>query len=71
MPAINSLQPRGNTSRVSADKQVPAAISARIERMEGTHLNDNKNFPIWVAAVLVGNFARLDNYTMNVISILS
>ncbi|KAJ7111278.1 hypothetical protein C8R44DRAFT_799241 [Mycena epipterygia] len=65
----NNVQPRGNTSRVSGDKAVAPAISGRIERMEGAHLNGNENFPIWVAAVLAGNFAGLDNYTMNVVSI--
>ncbi|KAJ7669063.1 hypothetical protein B0H17DRAFT_208744 [Mycena rosella] len=66
---FDNVRPRGNTSRVAADKAVPAAISARIERMEGAHMNGNENFPIWVAAVLAGNFAGLDNYTLNVISI--
>ncbi|KAJ7474118.1 hypothetical protein FB451DRAFT_284523 [Mycena latifolia] len=65
----DNVQPRANTSRVAADKTVPPAIAARIERMEGAHLNGNENFPIWVAAVLAGNFAGLDNRTLNVVSI--
>ncbi|KAJ7474119.1 hypothetical protein FB451DRAFT_1247918 [Mycena latifolia] len=65
----NNVQPRGNTSRVTADKAIPEAVSARIERMEGAHLNGNENLPIWFAAVLAANFAGLDNYTLNVVSI--
>ncbi|KAJ7111235.1 hypothetical protein C8R44DRAFT_799175 [Mycena epipterygia] len=66
---FNNVQPRGNTSLVSADKAVSPALARRIERMEGAHLNGNESFPIWVAAVLAGNIAGLDNYTMNVVSI--
>ncbi|KAJ6569147.1 hypothetical protein B0H19DRAFT_691173 [Mycena capillaripes] len=66
---FNNVQPRQNVGRVAADDKIPPAIARRIERMEGAHLNGNENFPIWVAAVLAGNFAGLDNYTMNVVSI--
>ncbi|KAJ7160584.1 hypothetical protein C8R43DRAFT_993365 [Mycena crocata] len=66
---FNNVQPRANTHAVSADKAVPPAVAARIERMEGAHMNGNENFPIWVAAILAGNLAGLDNYRMNVISI--
>ncbi|KAJ7474135.1 hypothetical protein FB451DRAFT_1558359 [Mycena latifolia] len=41
------LRPRGNISRVSGDKQLPAAISASIERIQGVHLarfNERDNF---------------------------
>ncbi|KAJ6605184.1 hypothetical protein DFH09DRAFT_1017817 [Mycena vulgaris] len=69
LKGFNNVQPRSNTSRVTADKEVPPAISARIERMEGAHLNGNENFPIWVAAILAGNFAGIENYTLNVVSI--
>ncbi|KAJ6602318.1 hypothetical protein B0H10DRAFT_2195961 [Mycena sp. CBHHK59/15] len=65
----NNVQPRGNTKRISSDKEISPAISGRIERMEGAHLNGNENFPIWVAAILASNFAGVDNYTLNVVSI--
>ncbi|KAJ7660867.1 hypothetical protein DFH06DRAFT_1193477 [Mycena polygramma] len=65
----NNVQPRQNTGRVAGDAKIPPAIAGRIERMEGAHLNGNENFPIWVAAVLAGNFAGLDNRTMNLVSI--
>ncbi|KAJ7857174.1 hypothetical protein B0H13DRAFT_2672802 [Mycena leptocephala] len=66
---FNNVQPRSNTARVTGDTKIPPDIAGRIERMEGAHFNGNENFPIWVAAVLAGNFAGLDNYTMNVVSI--
>ncbi|KAF7340421.1 hypothetical protein MVEN_01962000 [Mycena venus] len=69
LKGFNNVQPRGNTARVSGDSKIPPAIAQRIERMEGAHFNGNENFPIWVAAVLAGKFAGLDNYTMNVVSL--
>ncbi|KAJ6478628.1 hypothetical protein C8R47DRAFT_639837 [Mycena vitilis] len=68
----NNLEPRQCTSRIATgiDKGVPPAIAARILRMEGAHLNGYENLPIWIAAVLAGNMAHLDNYTLNVASLL-
>ncbi|KAF8192640.1 hypothetical protein K438DRAFT_853076 [Mycena galopus ATCC 62051] len=65
-----NLAPRQATSQVTTDKGIPPAVAARILRMEGAHLNGYENFPIWIAAVLAGNIARLDNYTLNVVSLL-
>ncbi|KAJ7153547.1 hypothetical protein C8R43DRAFT_1002468 [Mycena crocata] len=65
----NNLEPRATTSRIGTDKGLPPAIAARILRMEGAHLNGYENFPIWVAAVLAGNIAGLDSYTLNVVSL--
>ncbi|KAK7055432.1 hypothetical protein R3P38DRAFT_2760638 [Favolaschia claudopus] len=66
----NNMEPRQSTSRIAADKVLPANVAARILRMEGAHLNGYENLPIWIAAVLAGNIARLDNYTLNVASLL-
>ncbi|KAJ7146108.1 hypothetical protein C8R44DRAFT_863915 [Mycena epipterygia] len=66
----NNLEPRPTTSKIAADKGIPPAVAARILRMEGAHLNGYENFPIWIAAVLAGNMAGLDNYTLNVASLL-
>ncbi|KAJ7259820.1 hypothetical protein C8J57DRAFT_1184994 [Mycena rebaudengoi] len=62
---FNNVQPRRNTVRVYQDKNVTPEILARIERMEGAHLNGNENLPIWIAAILAGNFAGLDNKILN------
>ncbi|KAJ6463454.1 hypothetical protein C8R45DRAFT_1025802 [Mycena sanguinolenta] len=66
----NNVEPRQSTSRIATDKGIPPAIAARILRMEGAHLNGYENLPIWIAAVLAGNIAHLDNYTLNVVSLL-
>ncbi|KAJ6578871.1 hypothetical protein DFH09DRAFT_1276290 [Mycena vulgaris] len=65
----NNLEPRPTTSRLVTDKSVPPAVAARILRMEGAHLNGYENFPIWIAAVLAGNMAGLDNRTLNIVSL--
>ncbi|KAJ7353335.1 hypothetical protein DFH08DRAFT_62843 [Mycena albidolilacea] len=66
----NNLEPRQSTSRIATDKGLPSAVAARILRMEGAHLNGYENLPIWIAAVLAGHIAHLDNYTLNVASLL-
>ncbi|KAJ7449411.1 hypothetical protein B0H11DRAFT_1816716 [Mycena galericulata] len=65
----NNVAPRGNIQRISGDKAIPPELAARIARMEGAHLNGYENFPLWATAVLAGNFAGVDNYTLNIISI--
>ncbi|KAJ7607413.1 hypothetical protein FB45DRAFT_1067959 [Roridomyces roridus] len=67
---LNNVAPRTSTAAVTADKNIPPEVAARIMRMEGAHLNGNENFPIWIAAVLAGNIAGLDNRTMNVTSLI-
>ncbi|KAJ7270938.1 hypothetical protein C8J57DRAFT_1320093 [Mycena rebaudengoi] len=69
LKGYKNLEPRQNTHRIVQDKAIPPAIAARIQRMEGAHLNGYENFPIWIAAILAGNFAGLDNYTLNVVSL--
>ncbi|KAJ7152397.1 hypothetical protein C8R46DRAFT_1121197 [Mycena filopes] len=66
----NNVQPRANVSRVAGDAKIPPAVAARIERMEGAHMNGNENFPLWVAAVLAGNVAGLDTGVLNILSIV-
>nr|GAT58076.1 predicted protein [Mycena chlorophos] len=67
--AFNNVTPRRNISRAVAEKSLPPDISAKILRLEGAHMNGNENLPIWFAAIIVGNMARLDNYTLNMLSL--
>ncbi|KAJ7052886.1 hypothetical protein C8F01DRAFT_561891 [Mycena amicta] len=67
---FNNIQPRGNVARMSGDKAVPPEVAARIQRMEGAHLNGMENSPLWAAAVLAANYADLDHRMVNVISIV-
>ncbi|KAF7312890.1 hypothetical protein MKEN_00973400 [Mycena kentingensis (nom. inval.)] len=66
---FNNVQPRGNVARVKEDKSIPVDVAARIERMEGAHMNGNEAFPLWAAAVLAANYAGLPNHTVNSIAI--
>lgn len=34
------------------NKIIAPDLAARIQRMEGAHLNGNEAFPLWVAAVV-------------------
>jgi len=51
-----------NNENISQD------VAARIQRMEGAHLNGNEAFPLWVAAILAGNYAGLENHWLNTMS---
>ncbi|KAF7321075.1 hypothetical protein HMN09_00194900 [Mycena chlorophos] len=70
--AFTNVTPRTNGSRAAAEKNLPPDISAKILRLEGAHMNGNENLPIWFAAIvghIVGNMAKLDNYTLNMLSL--
>nr|GAT58079.1 predicted protein [Mycena chlorophos] len=64
-----NVTPRLNTSRAQKDKSLPPAIAEKILRLEGAHLNGFENLPLWFAAIILGNMAKLDNYTLNVLSL--
>ncbi|KAF8155925.1 hypothetical protein B0H34DRAFT_514162 [Crassisporium funariophilum] len=64
----NNVQPRSNTARMATEKSISPAMAARIQRMEGAHLNGNEAMPLWFAAVLAGNYTGLDNHWMNTMS---
>ncbi|TFK48899.1 hypothetical protein OE88DRAFT_434138 [Heliocybe sulcata] len=61
-----SVDPRGNAQRLLAKH--PEA-GARAARMEAANANGNEVMPLWVAAVLAGNYAGLDEKTLNVASV--
>ncbi|PFH48681.1 hypothetical protein AMATHDRAFT_149366 [Amanita thiersii Skay4041] len=65
-----NVQPRSNLGRLQESKKVTAEQVARINRMEGAHMNGIESFPIWVAAVLAGHVAKLDQGYLNKISLL-
>ncbi|KAF8155905.1 hypothetical protein B0H34DRAFT_771705, partial [Crassisporium funariophilum] len=65
---MHSVQPRSNTARMANEKSISPAMAARIQRMEGAHLNGNEAMPLWFAAVLAGNFAGLENRWLNTMS---
>ncbi|KAF8814704.1 hypothetical protein BYT27DRAFT_7205670 [Phlegmacium glaucopus] len=64
----NNVQPRLNITKVANNKNISPDLAARIQRMEGAHLNGNEAFPLWVAAVLAGNYAGLESRWLNTMS---
>ncbi|KAF7763633.1 hypothetical protein Agabi119p4_8170 [Agaricus bisporus var. burnettii] len=66
----NNVAPRGNVAKVAENKDVSPALAARIQRMEGAHYNGVENFPLWTAAVLMGNMAGLDHAYLNKMSLI-
>ena len=46
-------------------KTVPKDIWQRFERCKAAHTNSNENFPLFAAAVICGNMAKLDPDTLN------
>jgi len=65
---FNDVQPRSNVARLSEKKNVSPDLVALLERMEGAHLNGLENLPFFGLAVLAGNYAGVDNYTLNMVS---
>ena len=47
-----SVQPRANIAKVVNNENISRDVAARIQRMEGAHLNGNEAFPLWVAAIV-------------------
>ena len=47
-----SVQSRSNITKVVNNKNISPELAARIQRMEGAHLNGNEAFPLWVAAIV-------------------
>jgi len=67
--SYDPVQPRDNLERFSATEGIPEELSARIRRMEGAHVNGHENLPLWIGAVLAGNYAGLEQSTLNKVAI--
>jgi len=65
---FDNVQPRSSIARLSEKKNVPPELVARLARMEGAHMNGLEILPFFGLAVLAGNYAGVDNYTLNKIS---
>jgi len=66
--SFTNIQPRSNVARLSERKDVSPDLVASLARMEGAHLNGLENLPFFGLAVLAGNYAGVDNYTLNKVS---
>jgi len=63
------VQPRDNLDRLAAAGGISKDLAARIRRMEGAHINGNESVPLWIGAVLAGNYAGLEQSTLNKVAI--
>jgi uncharacterized MAPEG superfamily protein len=61
----SNTYPREDLTRVTA--QLPPSEAAKIKRQEAAHKNGLENFPLFAAAIIVGNEAGLDSGTLNLI----
>jgi uncharacterized MAPEG superfamily protein len=66
----NNSSPRSSNWDETLRKSTPKDIYARYERGEAAHKNGMENLPIFVGAILAGNFAHLDTRTLNLFVVL-
>ena len=52
-----------------AKANLPPADLARLKRQEAAHKNGLENFPLFAAAMIVGNEAGLENGTLNLVGV--
>ncbi|KAL8752553.1 MAG: hypothetical protein Q9184_005690 [Pyrenodesmia sp. 2 TL-2023] len=61
----NNANPTAPSNKESFRKRATAATYSRWERAVAAHSNGYENFPLLIAAVVLGNMAKLDAGTMN------
>jgi uncharacterized MAPEG superfamily protein len=66
----NNASPRSSTWDETLRKSTPKEIYARYERAEAAHKNGMENLPIFIGAILAGNFANLETRTLNLFVVL-
>ncbi|KAJ3574433.1 hypothetical protein NP233_g1759 [Leucocoprinus birnbaumii] len=65
----NNVQPRSNVAHATEHQNIPPQVAAKIQRMEGAHLNGNEAFPLWTSAIIVANIANLDHGFINTVAL--
>ncbi|KAL8929279.1 MAG: hypothetical protein Q9208_001362 [Pyrenodesmia sp. 3 TL-2023] len=61
----NNVNPKASSNLDSFRKRATAATYSRWERARAAHSNGYESLPLLVAAVVLGNMAKLDAGTMN------
>jgi uncharacterized MAPEG superfamily protein len=61
----NNSSPRSSNWDEVLRKSTPKEVYARYERGKAAHKNGMENLPIFVGAILAGNYAQLDTRTLN------
>ena len=65
----DNRQPRSMVKTVAESQGIDAATKGRIIRADAAHQNSTENLPLFAAAVVAGNMARLDTSWLNVLSV--
>ena len=65
---FDNKNPRTYTREIDGDQAVDKATKATIVRAEGAQQNGFENIGLFAAAVVIGNVAKLDNWTLNALS---
>ncbi|TID13833.1 hypothetical protein E2P81_ATG01763 [Venturia nashicola] len=66
---FDNKSPRTYTSSLASDQTLDQATKDAIIRAEGAQQNGFENLGLFAAAVLAGNYAKLDNSTLNWLSL--
>jgi len=62
---FNNKAPKSASFASTLQKGIPAEIYARYERLEAAHHNGMENLPLFMGAVILGNFAHLGAGKLN------
>ncbi|KAL1306396.1 hypothetical protein AAFC00_005103 [Neodothiora populina] len=65
---FDNKYPRGYIKAVEADQAVDKATKGKILRAEAAQQNGFENVGLFAAAVVAGNIAKLDNWTLNALA---
>ncbi|GJJ15216.1 hypothetical protein Clacol_009492 [Clathrus columnatus] len=67
---FDNVNPRDTDKETLIKRGMSAELAAKAERMTGAHRNGNEVFPLWAAAVLVGNQAGIEQSKLNILSLV-
>jgi len=66
---FDNHNPHGDSYKTYIKKTCPAETYTKWERAEAAHRNGFENLPLFAAAVIAGNMARLDNGVLNLCAV--
>ncbi|KAH7102126.1 hypothetical protein BKA62DRAFT_701564 [Auriculariales sp. MPI-PUGE-AT-0066] len=67
---FNNLAPRGMVDRMQNDSSIDKEAARLAQRLDGAHHNGMEIFPLWAAAITIGNVYKIENRTLNTCSVL-
>ncbi|EJD36088.1 hypothetical protein AURDEDRAFT_188477 [Auricularia subglabra TFB-10046 SS5] len=61
----DNVTPRRIQGQLQSDASLPKDFIDKCAKLDGAHKNGNEVLPLWIAAVITGNFAGLDTEILN------